>query len=124
MKQKTFLLLVLLGMILFVMTLGGCATGKQGCKPERPQRQIKFKGFLSPASMQVKIIQVTMVGKGKANITGVKMGTSDSVYLHYGWSPGNRNRNLRPGVFVTVHYDSSVPCTPGQYLSAIIKLNT
>lgn len=115
--KKLLTILLLLTVILF-----SCSSTKTGCVPERKSKPIKFKGFLSPAQLQVKIIEVVMVGKGKADIKAIPMGRTDTVYLRYGWAAGSRNHNVKVGAWITVRYDAD-KCTPGTWTKADIKTN-
>lgn len=122
--KNIILAIIFLAMLLFVLTLPSCTTAKNypnNCKPERQRREIKFKGFMTPRQIQVKIIQVTMVGRGKADLVCVNS-KSDTFWLKYGWHTGQYH-NVKIGTWLTVSYDEN-NCKQGEYIKANIKVSS
>lgn len=127
MRTNTILAIVFIVMLIFVLSLPSCTTEKnypnyqKGCKPQKQRREIKFKGFMTPRQIQVKIIQVTMVGRGKADLVCVNV-KSDTFWLKYGWHTGEYH-NVKIGTWLTVSYDEN-NCKPGEYIKANIKVSS
>ncbi len=87
MKHNTILAIILIGLLLFVLSL-----------PSNAQ----------PGQMQVKIEKITFEGKGKATIEGFNM-KGEIVVIKYGFNGGAVNKPkhtlLKKGVWLTVKYE-------------------
>jgi len=87
MKHNTILAIILIGLLLFVLSL-----------PSNAQ----------PGQMQVRIDKITFEGKGKATIEGFNM-KGEIVVIKYGFNGGAKNKPkntlLRKGAWLTVKYE-------------------
>jgi len=102
MKHNTILAIILIGLLLFVLSL-----------PSNAQ----------PGQMQVKIEKITFKGKGKATIEGFNM-KGEIVVIKYGFNGGAVNKPkhtlLAKGTWLTVKYEDLKLRGENR---AVIKLN-
>lgn len=113
--------------ILLIIALVGLLQACGGAKiPTNPcgvgEKRGKFRAAINPAQMQVVLVKVAASGKNRATLTCLNRNL-DTVMLRYGWNIGQKPYHLlKPGLKLTVRYDS-LPCEPGTWVMADIKIN-
>lgn len=112
--KKKFILLAWVAFLLL-----SCSTQKRtGC----PQNVVKSgKYFSNPQQIQVKVTDIRLLGRNRAEIKGFSA-VGDSITLLYGWAGVGAKIGIRIGMWVTVRFDGDC-CEPGKLTPAIIKIN-
>lgn len=116
-KASIVCLIALVGLF---QACGGAKSIPQPCGAA--EKRGKFKAYVNPRQIQVELVKILAMAGDHATL-GCVTPQGDSVVLRYGWAIGVKPyRILKTGTKFTVEYDS-IPCEPGRWIAANIRIN-